>query len=286
MIAKTPIYNFIEFSANEKLSTETIQQLLNEEVTGILFKGFLAPSEVQSVKKHLQQIPTEKKTIVNQGFHSYPMSFAQFTQMKAAGQFSIEDYINTASKVLANQLSEIGIDVTKKLINFLEQMEPFRHVSPIIEPQYGKPLVPFNVRELFPGNGELVVHCENLFFDEFPDFFNWLRLMNIKENKFSYFITIQKPESGGELCCYNLNWKKVKARVSHTKLLDVEGKTIDIEDENTERYLVLPEEGDLLLFAGGNVWHKVLTVQGKQSRITIGGFVAETNTPGTYYIWS
>jgi hypothetical protein len=50
--------------------------------------------------------------------------------------------------------------------------------------------------------------------------------------------------------------------------------------------LLKPEEGDLLLFAGGNIWHRVLTVQGNKSRITIGGFIAETNMPGRYYIWS
>ena len=41
-----------------------------------------------------------------------------------------------------------------------------------------------------------------------------------------------------------------------------------------------------MLFAGGNVWHRVEKVLGFKSRITLGGFIAETTTPGKYYIWS
>jgi hapalindole-type alkaloid chlorinase len=286
MIENSPLFHFLTFSADEMADNTIIKKLLNEDITGIVFKNFLSKEEVLSVKNHLAEIPKAKKTIINEGFHSYPLSFAQFTQMRNAGIIETEDYVRIAEDVLKNQHTEIGLNITQKLIDFLEKFEVFGKVSPIIETNSQKPLVPFNVRELFPGNGELVVHCENLFFNEFPGFFNWLKIMDIKDNKLSYFITIQKPETGGELCCYDMNWRNVKQRKSHTELLDESGNTIDINDNNLKKHLIKPDEGDLLLFAGGNVWHKVLTVEGSLSRITIGGFIAETNTPEKHYIWS
>ena len=70
-------------------------------------------------------------------------------------------------------------------------------------------------------------------------------------------------------------------------LEDEHEQTINIvNNPNVHRYFVKPEPGDLLLFAGGNVWHRVEKVAGFKSRITLGGFIAETTTPGKYYIWS
>jgi Rps23 Pro-64 3,4-dihydroxylase Tpa1-like proline 4-hydroxylase len=135
--------------------------------------------------------------------------------------------------------------------------------------------------------GELVIHCENLFFEEFPLFLEVLKSLQIKENKLSYFITLQEAEEGGELCCFDLNWKNVKTRIEHSKLIDKYNNTIFInENRIIKREFVKPNAGDLLLFAGGNTWHKVEKVKGNKSRITLGGFIAETTEEGKFYIWA
>jgi hypothetical protein len=286
MIEKSTIFSFKSVEINDQSIDELLKSLLEEKIHGIVIKNFLSDEEITTLKNKIQSIPIEQKTIINEGFRSYPLSFAQFSQKLEAGLMNVNDYLKIAHFVLSNQAAQLGINITERLIKFLSKSNIIKQVSPIIEKNSQKPLIPFNIRELLPGSGELIIHCENLFFDEFPAFFKWLKLMDITDNKLSYFITVQNAEKGGELCCFDLSWQKVKKRISPTKLLDETGEIIDLEKTTIETFLLKPEEGDLLLFAGGNIWHRVLTVQGNKSRITIGGFIAETNMPGRYYIWS
>lgn len=282
------MFNFIEIEKPYTIPSGLVADLLSEKITGIIFKKFLNQDEIQKVRDGFyNNIPTHQKTKINDGFTSYPISFAQFTQAKKHGTMNIEEYTLIASNLISTQEEVFGLNILEKISNFLCSLECFEHVQPIFNKEHNKYLVPFNFRELLPGNGELIIHCENLFFNEFPDFFNWLNVMDVKDNKLSYFIPLQNTELGGELCCFDLNWKNVKHRETPHVLKDATFNDIDIEDTTAvKRKFVKPDEGDLLLFAGGNVWHRVEKVRGIKSRITLGGFIAETYTEGEYCIWS
>lgn len=278
---------FLTIDDLQALSSEQMQALLDEKITGVLIKGFLNSAEAAVALEGVQNQKSSEKTQINEGFFSFPITFAQFTQLHEAGQLSIEQYAQIAQNLLDRQVEQFGKDIVGQLQELLLRFAPFEQVSPIIDKQNGHALVPFTVRELLPGKGELIVHCENLFFDEFPQFFRLLQQFDIKENKLSYFITLSAAEEGGELCCFDLNWSTVKKRLNDDLLENEHNQAIHIEqDPHIQRVFIKPAPGDLLLFAGGNVWHRVEKVRGKQSRITLGGFIAQTNTPGKYYIWS
>ncbi len=164
MILKNSKFNFKVLNGIVESNDETFADLMEEEIHGILVKNFLSKEETEIVKNKIKNITHEKKTTINDGFRTFPLSFAQFTQMLDAGKMNVEDYIKIAEDVLANQISIIGTDIVSKLIFFLERHSMIRKISPVIEKKFKKPLIPFNVRELSPGNGELIVHCENLFF--------------------------------------------------------------------------------------------------------------------------
>jgi hypothetical protein len=283
----TDTFNFITINHEDELNANLIIDLLEERITGILIKNFLNKSEVSSALEGVWNTPYQNKTRINDGFFSHPITFAQFTQLKESGQLTIDDYCKIAHDLLTSQEQKLGYNVVKKLCNFLNAFDPIKQVSPIINKDNGQELVPFTIRELLPGKGELIIHCENLFFKEFPEFFNLLKWLDIKDNKLSYFITLSQAETGGELCCFDLNWNNIKTRVDDEQLQNEDFQTIKIlNNPEVKRFFIKPEAGDLLLFAGGNVWHRVEKVGGFKSRITLGGFIAETNTPGKYYIWS
>ena len=280
-------FKFITITDAGQLTDALMQDLLNEKVTGILIKDFLNEQEVQTALQGIKNQDHHEKTKINEGFYSYPLTFAQFTQLQELGELTLSEYCDIASKLIKSQEQFLGIDLVQKLCDFLLRYPTFGAVSPIIEKQSGKQLVPFTIRELLPGKGELIIHCENLFFNEFPRFFELLQAQDIKDNKLSYFLTLNAAQAGGELCCFDINWSRVKKRLENELLEDEDKQTIDIvNDVNVQRHFIKPEPGDLLLFAGGNVWHRVEKVGGEQSRITLGGFIAETTTPDKYYIWS
>lgn len=277
-------FNILKIKDGEPLPSGVLKDLLNGKITGVLFQNFMSSAEISLMKDKVKNIDKSKKTIINNGFTSYPISFAQFTQMKSAHKMTIEEYVEIAADALENQEENFGLNFTKRLFDFLSLQEEFKNIGPIVNKEYNKPLVPFNLRELSAGEGELIIHCENLFFDEFPNFFNWLKLMDIKENKLSYFLTIQEAEKGGELACYDMFWEEVKVRKSPEVLLDVNEIEININD--VKKNYIKPKEGDLLLFAGGDIWHRVEKIEGSKSRITIGGFIAESLNSSEYYVWA
>lgn len=281
------VFKFITIHEKAELNGDLIMDLLEERITGILIKNFLNNKEVNNALAGIWNTPYQQKTRINDGFFSHPITFAQFTQLKEAGQLTLDDYCKIAHELLTTQEKKLGFDVVKKLCNFLNTYSAFNQISPIINKENGQELVPFTIRELLPSKGELIIHCENLFFKEFPQFFDLLKWLDIKDNKLSYFITLSEAETGGELCCFDLNWSNTKTRIDDEQLQNEDFQTINIvNNADVKKYYIKPAAGDLLLFAGGNVWHRVEKVGGFKSRITLGGFIAETTTPGKYYIWS
>ncbi len=46
------------------------------------------------------------------------------------------------------------------------------------------------------------------------------------------------------------------------------------------------KEGDLIIFAGGEIWHEITQIEGRKNRITIGGFMAPSLNRQKWYVWS
>jgi hypothetical protein len=60
-------------------------------------------------------------------------------------------------------------------------------------------------------------------------------------------------------------------------------------DELLQRFGTTPirlAPGDMILFTGGRIWHRVEPVEGESERVTIGGFVALAQDGERVYFWS
>ena len=66
---------------------------------------------------------------------------------------------------------------------------------------------------------------------------------------------------------------------SHLKSDD--NKAIDLS--SVEQLKLTPEIGDMIVFAGGQIWHKVETVKGKKSRYRVGGFLTVSKDNKSLY---
>jgi hypothetical protein len=279
--------NFIYVEPRQEDTKLNGEKLLNEEVTGLIIENFLSKEECQKLVNSFLQISDDKKTVVNQGFITLPLSFAQYTQLMDSGKMKTEEYVNIAATFRKSIVPLFGVDIEQKLKDCFEKIFPNKTFNLLWNQDYKVHLVPFNFRELKPGNGELIAHCENLFFKEFPSFFDWLSQHGVKNNQFSFFITLQNTEEGGELNCFDILWENVKERVEVELLKDESGKLIDINDPNLNSFLIKPNVGNLLLFNGGNIWHRVEKVIGQNSRITLGGFVSSSKlNDNEMFIWA
>lgn len=53
-----------------------------------------------------------------------------------------------------------------------------------------------------------------------------------------------------------------------------------------ENILIKPEVGDLIVFNGGQVWHKVNDVIGTKDRVTFGGFLGRSLDGAELLYWN
>ena len=92
----------------------------------------------------------------------------------------------------------------------------------------------------------------------------------------------QAPEAGGQLELYDLMWDDTPDDVLALGMSEE-------RDARLERFgsrLTDVGVGDMILFTGGRIWHRVAPVEGGRERITIGGFLALSQDDRSIYFWS
>lgn len=135
---------------------------------------------------------------------------------------------------------------------------------------------PAQIRFMEPNKGGLIIHkgSQNL---HHPPFAYLRKFVRIHEH-LSYFLIIDKPEEGGELIVYDLPSEEANK--------DFDDLIKNSAFEKCEKRYISPDIGDMVLFHGGPIWHKVADVKGKKSRISIGGFVALSKDDQKIFYWS
>lgn len=264
----------------------SLADILSEKTNGYIFQDFLTAEEVGQIKTGFRNCSEEELVRIHEGFTSYPMSFAQFDQMCRAGLISEEAYSSAAQRFADSFASRFGVDVLGKLKEKLQELDPEIDLQ---IPSLGenKPFVPFTFRELFPGEGKLKAHCENLFFQEFPGFFERINRFSIQKDQLSFFIVLEKAGKGGELTLYDLWWNDDQKRINDTDIRIDTTEVVSIEDATRiARTSYHPPVGSLVLFSGGEIWHRVETIQEAPARLTLGGFMSFSPDYSTLFCWS
>jgi hypothetical protein len=264
----------------------SLARIRSGETNGYIFPDFLNADEVSRIKEGFRACSEEELIKIHAGFTSFPMSFAQFDQMQSAGILTEEAYCSVARSFATDFSQRFGVDVLGKLRQKLQQLDAQIELQiPLLGEN--RPFVPFTFRELFPGEGKLKAHCENLFFQEFPGFFERINRFSIKKDQLSFFIVLEKAGEGGELTLYNLWWNDDQRRMTDVLVRVDAQEVISIEDETRiSRTKYHPEVGSLVLFSGGEIWHRVETIKANPARLTLGGFLSFSPDYSTLFCWS
>jgi hapalindole-type alkaloid chlorinase len=123
------------------------------------------------------------------------------------------------------------------------------------------------IRLLEPGC-DLLVHCGNYFYTW--DSYAELQPLLDTSQQLSFFVVLRAPEAGGELAVFDADYTRDDyPRDEATGMWD--GDAIERDFPAT---IVRPEVGDMILFDGGRYFHRIRTVEGQRSRLTLGGFLA------------
>jgi len=168
----------------------------------------------------------------------------------------------------------MGEEVFKRINNCFETLSKNKKAE-IAKHSNGQEFLPATVRMLQPGKGGLPIHCERATTTDIDPISKGVKAAFHGTNIISYFIVLQNTEVGGSLIIFDDSAYTVgKGLKSVRELLFKPGQKIK------------PEPGDMLIFNGGSIWHKVEEIKGKSERITYAGFLDMNADQSKWIYWS
>ncbi|MEM0998323.1 MAG: hypothetical protein AAGN35_14780 [Bacteroidota bacterium] len=252
-----------------------MQKIYAGEWDGFVFRSFFSPEECAQMQTGIAQAQTEAIT---------DTPFGRVIGKKldeADGNFQKLplDHSFRYTKQFRAQLPEIlGLDLERTLhAGILPLCSGIPPAVPV--DSEGRTWNPATIRLTKPGQGGIPTHVGNEFNEKMPDIRHLGTIAKVHD-QLSFFFLLQAPERGGELILYDAVWDETKdalARDYASAVRLVESRTA---------HVIEMRAGDLVIFAGGRVWHQVRDVQGKVDRITMGGFMAYSNKMDKLYHWS
>jgi hypothetical protein len=293
--ADEPI-KFKEFGREEVSSQypNALLDLTDSKLDGFLIKSFLTKEEVAKVLKNLEKVNEDKKAFTSVGY-TYPMIFAEYSGRIASLPEEVQVDKNHAyfleNLAFKNDFSnEFEVDIPGRLSSFFSSISGDLEVG-VPSGGYGDGVYPFgNFRYLQPGSGFMAIHCGNFFQTRFKEVYQNLSKQVAVRNQLSYFIMLNKPDAGGKLTIFNLRWEDGQTKVDNMEDKDVilpSGKVIQPDSQKgIEPFDIDPQPGDMVLFQGGNIWHRISNVEGSQPRITFGGFMGKGLDGKRFLYWS
>lgn len=292
---KSNLYDFKYISPDQiDEFSNGIKDMHVRNFDGMIIKGFLSPSEIESIKKGFSGLPHDEFVHIREG-RAYPPVFAQLLRnvvgkpddVKNIGKFT--EYFDKCEAFRESFKEKFGVDFRHKIDDVFSRMGRGRSVD-VPKGFNGQGRYTFcTIRCLIPETGEMSVHTGNYFRESCAEFYEHLETQVKTYDQLSFFVTLQKAEAGGGLTLYDIEWKdgQTKDNPSENRYVrDVDGKLIDIQGLGRKTMTLTPEAGDLLIFNGAQIWHRVEIVKGKRDRMTIGGFIGFSEDDKEILYWS
>jgi hypothetical protein len=263
-------FNFKELPWEEaKKSPHLVKDIKEERLHGFVTKGLFSQNEIDEILLATQHFNPNDILTVPTGT-VFPKPFATLTD---AGDM-LTDYTEKANilRTLATKHP-----IIEKVLHRMDEF--FKAVSGDFDTKV--PMIisnntfcaPGNFRFFEPDKGGLFVHCGYLFQKQSPFYYTVVEPMAL-ERQLSFFLVLQNSEQGGELTIYDMLWKDIKDKdrmEENEYVLKPTGEKLYL---NTLRsFSVKPKAGDVLIFSGGPIWHRVENIKGSTPRITFGGFL-------------
>lgn len=289
------LYNWKYIDVNElDQYPDAIHDIYDKQFDGMIIRNVFSHEEIALMRQRIEGMDQSKMTPTNGGAgHAHPRVFAQVARPagdETVSREHLKAYFDGCASLPEELTDLLGVDFTERLESIFVKISGGRNIAVPSgfdgEGKYANTTIRMN----HPGKGFINVHSGNYFQQEFPEFYEHLNTeVNVKD-QLSYFITVNPAQAGGELTLFDLLWEPGQTKENANKDYEVfltDGTRLDTGPNSPlKRMMVKPGPGDLLIFSGGPIWHKVELVEGDEERITIGGFLSFTSDMTTIKYWS
>ncbi len=271
---------------------DAIHDIYKRKYDGILVKNAIAPEVCDQIVENAGKLSPELIAEMPVGWTSPPIFAALigkvFRNGEEEGRKAMKRYFQECERFFHDSSSYFGADTTAFIEHWLGAFSGGRKL--VVPKGYDDQGIYTNTTcRGYKGNGEgnISVHCGNYFQTTWKQFYGHLEQQVDVYDQLSYFFMLQQPESGGELSLFDFEWEDGQSKVSNH-----ENKIVTMADgsareiEGGEIQYIDPQKGDLILFAGGQIWHRVEQVMGNHERVTIGGFLSFNYEKDAVCYWS
>lgn len=269
----------IEYNQLELIKSNFLDNIYDKDLDYIIIKNVLDKKQLEFIRNCVQEVQ-ELFEEVFPGFKSLPPPLSSnlkdgILDMKKLSQQQFNLFQSFAKKTNNVLYNSINQSISNLCLGNLSYKTDFEDVT----------LVPGSLRVLSPQMGDLLsLHCGNEFCIKFNVLYKVFDKYIDYKNQLSYFLLLRKPQTGGEISLYNFTWDKVNKKTNNYTIVK-DGKEVNIDSAQVKKLKLNLEEGDMFIFAGGEIWHRVEEHLGGE-RITYGGFIGKVKNEDKYILWS
>lgn len=257
-----------------------MRQLFNQTLDGVVVKKVFSVEEVDEILNATKRIADSDKQYLPNG-QVFPMPAAMIRNANE----DLNRYVEKRD-VLDTPLFQ---NVKNRIAGFFNMIGADFEISVpriIVEGKNGTANFG-NFRFLQPDMGGVFIHCGYLFRDDSPFYYDEVVEEMDKDGQLSFFMALQYPDEGGELTIYDMLWPDVSKKDGHENneyVLNSSNEKIYAKD--IRQFKIKPNPGDILVFRGGPIWHRVEPIFGNRPRITFGGFLNFSKDGKKLFYWA
>jgi hypothetical protein len=269
--------NFIEVDfEDEKDNQNYIEQIYQKKLDGFVTRGVLSKDEIKELLDITKEIKDEDCLPTSNG-RLFPYPYATISDKDK----TLDGYISKNEALLRLPLEKFRNRIQDFFNKYSGEMEA--KVPKVLKSD--KPSAYGTFRFFMPKMGGLFVHCGYFFQEEHAIYFDVVEEMD-KAVQFSFFMMLQYPENGGNLTIYDMLWPEVNGKdvfENNVYVLDKNKNKVYLKD--VDSFAVRPAPGDILIFNGGPIWHRVEEIEGTRPRISFGGFINFSKDGKELFYW-
>ena len=275
----------VQFSELSKID-HSLDDIFDRNIDGLIIKNIFQRSEIDTMIERLRLKDVDHMDQLENGLFTYPEPNFKVNRDHPTPEARKEYFLHR--RIFWKNIEErIGFDIIQHITALLQRISAHKTVSPCPGIDFNGHCNPLIFRTYPVGMGGLTVHCENQVYSNYSSYFGHLSSMTDMMDLISYVAILDPCELGGSLVLYDIEWKHAQVKVHNGKLASESGEEFDLaKDRKIRKQKIKLEAGDLVIFAAGQIWHKVDEIEGNKPRVTLGGFISKALNKDQFYIWS
>lgn len=267
-------------SLSEVRGRVSYEDLFERRLDALIIRNHFSALEVDSIKSCITKIDSNRLARYGGRYTAIPPVFETSKVLENPDYFK-------KSQVSFNYLCQLcGIDFEHKSKTVFTELtaEGTSTAFPSLLPGEAE-FVPACLRIIPPSYGKIRIHADNDFYTGKDHVFRYFKSQVDTSNTISHIAMINSADEGGNLVLHDLEFKDYDKIIDgHTAVHRKTGQTKSINSFRSEEINL--NNGDLILFAGGQIWHSVSQMQGEKDRITFGGFSSYSHKRDKVYLWT